>query len=545
VGWAVGNYCVKEKLSDSGGFAEVYVAEHVETGNKAAVKILRGELCGNRDIVKRFFIEARAAARIRHPAVVEIYDVGRMRNRQPYMVMQYLDGEPLSHRLARDETISFRQAVGFARQVASGLAAAHARHVVHRDLKPDNIFLVPDPEVAGGVRAKIIDFGIAKLAADAAGAVVKTQHGAFMGTPRYASPEQFEAMATADERTDLYSLGCVLYEMLTGAPPFPYKIMEMVRNAHLTEPAASPRSRVPEIPEALDALTLKLLAKDPNDRHASAEELVAALDALLGDSAALVGQAPVSTRQRADAATMSSRMRARDTDVDAMTEHARPVGAAAARTGAPVKQATTLGNASGQVSAPEALASRRRSALVVAAAIGGAAVAGAAVVAIALPLLEGKGADERARGSAAAVTAVAPAAAGVPGAHPGAVPGLDRAPPPDRAVVEPRAAAPAAAAPATVTLTITSVPAGAKVYREADGVLVGETPYRQTFARGAGEAAFLLKRSHYHDARVTLATDRDSSKSVTLTRRSSHESRDDTAPGGSRRKGQPIDPFAN
>ena len=259
---------------------EVWLAEHAMLGRRAAIKVLRAEYSSRAEIVTRFFNEARAATAIADPGIVQIFDFGHHSDGSAYIVMELLDGEPLDKRLARHGRLPVPDALRIMRQVASSLGAAHARGIVHRDLKPENIFLVRDPEVSGGERAKLLDFGIAKLAGDSAG--VKTQTAAMMGTPTYMSPEQCRGAGQVDQRSDVYSLGCVLFALVVGRPVFDAEGVGEIIAMHLREPAPRASARATDISPAVDALIARCLEKDPDQRFTSGAELASAIDALLG-----------------------------------------------------------------------------------------------------------------------------------------------------------------------------------------------------------------------------------------------------------------------
>jgi tRNA A-37 threonylcarbamoyl transferase component Bud32 len=278
-GSVVGSYRITDRLGQ-GGMGAVFRARHELIGKPAAIKVLRSELCRSAEIVDRLFKEARAASAIHHPGIVEVFDFGYHADGRAYLVMELLDGEPLAARLARTGCDPHTAAV-IARGIASVLAAAHAQGIVHRDLKPDNVFLVPDPDVPGGERPKILDFGIAKLADDGGRRTARTQTGALIGTPSYMAPEQARAAGAIDHRADLYSLGCVLYELLTGAPPFVAEGAGEVIAMHLFTEPEPPSARRPGIAPALDAITLRLLAKEPEARYQHAGEVVDALTAAI------------------------------------------------------------------------------------------------------------------------------------------------------------------------------------------------------------------------------------------------------------------------
>jgi len=272
---SIGSYRILDKLGE-GGMGTVYIAEHELLGKKVAIKVLLPEHSSDPELVQRFFNEARAATRINHPGIVEIFEFGYDKDRSAYIVMECLRGESLGARLAREHTLSAATTVRLMSQVAGALAQAHREGIVHRDLKPDNIFVVPDPDVIGGERAKILDFGIAKLS-EQTGSGVKTRAGAVIGTPTYMAPEQFRGAAGVDHRADIYALGAVIYEMLTGRPPFIGEGMAELMEKHLLEPPPPPRSLVPTIPPALERVVLRALAKRPEDRQSSAEELATEL----------------------------------------------------------------------------------------------------------------------------------------------------------------------------------------------------------------------------------------------------------------------------
>jgi len=271
LGETVGSYRIISKLRD-GGMGTVYRAEHTLIGKLAAVKVLHPELSSNHDIVNRFFNEAKTTTSIKHPGIVEVFDFGYMASGHAFLVMEFLDGMSLADRCDTGDRLGEGEAAMLLRGVCSALSAAHAKGIVHRDLKPDNIFLVPDPDSATGVRAKVLDFGIAKLTdVGLAGSTTKT--GAVMGTPTYMSPEQCRGAGEVDHRADLYSLGCIFHELVTGRPPFVAVGAGELIGAHLYVAPERPSAYLPTISEGSEKLIMALLSKDPAHRPQTAKEL--------------------------------------------------------------------------------------------------------------------------------------------------------------------------------------------------------------------------------------------------------------------------------
>ena len=261
-------------LIGQGGMGAVYLGEHSLLGRRAAIKVLRAELSQREDVVERFFNEARAASSIADPGIIQIFDFG-YEGTTAYIVMEFLDGESLDARLERFGRLPPDEVARIGRQLALSLHAAHSRGVVHRDLKPDNVFMIPDAEVAGGERTKILDFGIAKLS-DETRCTHKTQTGLVFGTPLYMSPEQCRGSGSVDHRSDIYALGCLLFHLACGRPPFDAEGAGELLVLHMTQAPPFPRD-LAEMSPHLEQIVLRCLAKRPEDRFSSMHELAAAL----------------------------------------------------------------------------------------------------------------------------------------------------------------------------------------------------------------------------------------------------------------------------
>lgn len=263
-------------LLDEGGMGAVYLGRHVKLGRSVAVKFLRGELKGIKGLVTRFYREARAASGISHPNIIDVYDVGVADWGEPYLVMEYLSGENLASLLQRKGPISLAAACGIMEPTLRALHAAHERGIVHRDLKPENIFLMRQEN--GPPVIKIIDFGVSKFIQ--AEQTQLTRTGSLLGTPSYMSPEQARGRGTVDHRADIYSMGVVLYNMLSGSLPFVGESYNDLIVNILTEPAKPPTEAYPDFPSDAEPIVMRLLEKDPEARFGTCMELVEALSSL-------------------------------------------------------------------------------------------------------------------------------------------------------------------------------------------------------------------------------------------------------------------------
>jgi tRNA A-37 threonylcarbamoyl transferase component Bud32 len=460
MGRTLGNYRLGEEIG-AGGMGVVYVAEHTLIGRKAAVKTLLPELCNDRVVVDRFFNEARAATLIHHPGIVDIYDFGYADDGAAYIVMEFLEGVSLQDRIDQRGRLSEAEVVAITRQLTNALGAAHAAGIVHRDLKPDNVFLVGDG--AGGERAKILDFGIAKLSAEQMGGVRQTRTGTAMGSPLFMSPEQCSDARDVDGRADIYSLGCVMYAMACGRPPFDGRGMGEVIAKHIYEPPVAPAMLAPGLSPRLDAVILRALAKKPEQRFQTMAAVAEALDG--GGELAMVPALPVGERpQRASVAP------------------------------------TMMSNPG---TAPPTMVRRGRGGLI---ALLASVVVVAAVIGLVVASNHGDGSDGATTATTAAGGTSDPAAVSEAGGatEPGAAVGA--------------AAVVADAAPAAtpmVSFKITSTPSGALV-RDGDHHLLGETPFSISAPKNGDTVHFLVTQVGFEDADVALVADDDHQQAIDL-----------------------------
>ncbi len=263
-----GPYRIVQLLGE-GGMGAVYEAVHESIERRVAIKVLRPELAKDPAIATRLFNEARAVNIVDHPAIVQISDYGQLPDGTAYLVMELLHGETLARRLKRlAGSLPLVDTLRISRQIAAALIAAHAKGIVHRDLKPDNLMLVPDPEPdrPGRERLKILDFGIAKVAKEATqaaqGSSDKTRQNLVIGTPLYMSPEQCRGSAAVDEKTDVYALGVILYQMLAQRTPFAGDEIGAILAAQIYEAPPPLLEVAPTVPTAIAMLVHRLLVKD-------------------------------------------------------------------------------------------------------------------------------------------------------------------------------------------------------------------------------------------------------------------------------------------
>ncbi len=271
-----------------GGMGEVWDAEHVELGKRVVVKLLHANLSNGASFVERFRVEARVLAQLSHPNVVGVSDFGWVGGR-PYLVMEKVEGRSLADEVkSRRDPLPLAEVLPIARQLLAGLGAAHAAGVIHRDVKPANVLY--GPPCNGARRVTLVDFGLVKQLNRSTEAL--TAVGSVMGTPSYFAPEQALGRPT-DARTDLYSAGALFYRLLTGHTPFERATMREMALAHVRDLPPPPSSFVPDLPPLVDAVLLKALAKNPDRRFASAEEMafaLAACEAPAGSAAPAVSE---------------------------------------------------------------------------------------------------------------------------------------------------------------------------------------------------------------------------------------------------------------
>ena len=289
VGRKVGGYAVTRKIGQ-GGMGVVYEAQHERIAQqRAAIKVLHKELSSDEKVLQRFFMEAKAISMAQHSSIVKIFDFGQLDDGTAYIMMEFLEGEPLQSRMERaqqrKESLPLGQVIELGRQSATALAVIHEKNIVHRDLKPENIFVVPDPVAPLGERVKLLDFGIAKFLD---GPVRKTTVGMILGTPLYMSPEQCEGSEDLDAKVDVYALGVMLYEMIAGHLPFTADTAAALMRQHMFKEAPSLAEQVPGLPTSLTSLVQQMLAKKPSDRPHMVE-IADRLEQILTESAELHG----------------------------------------------------------------------------------------------------------------------------------------------------------------------------------------------------------------------------------------------------------------
>lgn len=276
----IGEKYVVERVIGAGGMGVVVSARHADLGQRVAIKLLRKGVFADSETEQRFFREARALATLQSDHIVRVHDVGRRDDGTPFMVMEYLEGQDLAHVLMERKTVAPTEVVDWILEACSGLAEAHARSLVHRDLKPGNLFLAK--RLDGSLRVKVLDFGIAKSTKSQS---KLTGARVFLGSPRYMSPEQLHSSRTVDARADIWSIGCVLYRLLSGKAPFDGEELDDILIKIPTGERQDLRELVSDLPEALCAVVDRCLEPDRDKRFGSVVELATALAPVGGDKA--------------------------------------------------------------------------------------------------------------------------------------------------------------------------------------------------------------------------------------------------------------------
>ena len=539
VGKTIGNYIVRYKVGE-GGMGSVYFAEHPSIGKRVALKVLHTEFASQPEIVSRFFNEAKAVNDIQHPNIVDIVDFGTIPSTistdppMVYFIMEYIEGASLTDLIRREAPLPPDRATAIALQIADALSASHAKGIVHRDLKPDNVMLVTRARERDFV--KLLDFGIAKLTGSTASSH-RTRTGMVIGTPQYMSPEQCEGRGHIDHRTDVYALGIVLYQMLTGRVPFSGEGFGEVLVQQMASPPLAPSAVVPQIPELIELVVLKALEKRSVDRYPSMDDMMLALQ----DPAQYI-------QAHGDHAGFLSSPVLRDPSL------AGPRAAMAILHAAPGHAVpTTL---SGSASQPTGIsAGRPRNRLVAALALcTGIAALGAAAVVVTVTQRDSSPAehdDETAQSPPPSMASTAPVRATLPISSAAATPLLS--PPPAAAAPQPTAAPQPAASPqpanapptteppppaapeATISITIESRPQGAQVFIDSESNARGTTPYVLELQPSMMGAELRLVRAGYKP--MTTAIDRHSDAKLifALERTSAPPSRSSGSPAASAR----------
>lgn len=501
LGQVVGNYRIVAKLA-AGGMGVVYRAEHEMIGRSVAIKVLLPEFSHKREIVDRFFNEARAASSIRHPGIIEIFDFGYHADGHAYIVMEFLEGETLTSRLQRRGRLSASEAVAIIRGVSGAVAAAHAKGVVHRDLKPDNIFLVPDPDMPGGERTKVLDFGIAKLsdlAGGDGGPSLRTRTGAVMGTPTYMAPEQCRGAGSVDHRADIYALGVILYELVCGRAPFVAEGFGEIIAAHLTAPVPAPRTFAPDLPAHLEAVLMRLLAKRPDERPGSLDEVRAALE-----ESALHSQAYATGPGH---------------------QWPRAASGAGVSTVVAPNTPTTLGGAAAEATSSQTHYSKGRGVL-----YAGIAASVVGLAALAVVLSSGPDANSKPTAPAKVTSAVAPPVAAPPASDPPAP-----QPPASHPLEQPPPATPTPSP--TVRIALEIEPKDARV--EVDGAVVGSNPIE--LERSTGTHRIVVSADGYRSNTLEVASDADSEHEIVLKKNRRPKPPKSTTPKPRERKLGPVE----
>ncbi len=457
---SIGPYRILGKLGE-GGMGEVFEAMHETIERRVAIKLLHPNQAGNREVAARFLNEARAVNRIEHNGLVQISDCGETDDGAIYIVMELLRGVTLGQRLKQRGRLSPAEAVMLCRQVSSALVAVHDKGIVHRDLKPENLMFVSDPETPGRERVKILDFGIAKLTSEGAAGQIKTSSDVIIGTPRYMSPEQCRGNREIDDKSDVYSLGVVLYQVLAGRAPFEGSGSGEVIAKHIYEPVPPLRKLLPEAPIELLELCHRMLSKKKRARP-TMRQVLAAAEALTE----VVGPPPL---------VSPSAVSMPPPPAEAEAEPGQTGATATATTGANV---STLGGSTGESD------QRRPQSKVRLIAIGIVVASALSLLIVSRWLMQ------------LPPRTVAPA---VP------APTIPAPPPPEKAAPQ-----------KYVHWSLRSQPPGAAVVRASDGAVLGHTPWTSEVRAAPGQMELRLRLPGFAERRLSIARSSDSSRDEIL-----------------------------
>ncbi|HXU81753.1 MAG TPA: serine/threonine-protein kinase, partial [Polyangia bacterium] len=450
-----------------GGMGVVYLAEHPVIGRKVALKAIHPELSRNPEVVSRFITEAKSVNQIGNEHIVEIYDFGNTTDGEFYFIMEFLQGESLADKLKRERFFPPARALQVAAQVADALSASHSHGIIHRDLKPENIFLISRGSQVDFV--KVLDFGLAKLTQGEEKVTHKTRTGSVMGTPYYMSPEQCEGKASIDNRADLYSLGVILFEMLTGRVPFGGDGYGEIIVKHITVPPPQARSINPQLSAAHEAILQRALAKSREDRFPSMADFRTAML----DPVRYLAAAPPMPARMTSANTAVEKPGAVPTAADDEVSGEVVFGAAPEPAGARLgPQPSTFRPNVGQLVDDEPVVLKKSRKGLALTALAAAVAAGAG----GFYFYSSRQPDEQA-----------------PAVH-NPTPTPPTPPPP---VVAPPA-------PAKTMIKFGSSPLGATVTRKDTGEVLGKTPFEASIPSGKDPVEFVFKMANFEDTSMSL-----------------------------------------
>lgn len=504
VGQTVGNYKITAKLGE-GGMGVVYLAEHPVIGKKVAIKAIHPELSKNPEVISRFMTEAKSVNQIGNEHIVDISDFGNTDDGEFFFVMEFLQGEALSDRISREHRFAPARALKIAAQVADALAASHEHGIIHRDLKPENVYLITRGSNPDFV--KVLDFGLAKLTQGDQKVTHKTRTGSVMGTPYYMSPEQCEGRADVDHRSDVYALGVILFEMLTGKVPFGGEGYGEIIVKHITQAPPSLCAINPTLEDKHEQVVLRALAKNRGDRYQNMREF---RNAMLDPQGYLTHAPVLATASEAEGVpSVSAASDVRSGQV--------VFGGNNNLGGRPRPIPTTFGQGTGELAEDEELPRSRKG--LIFGIVGAMAAAGLAAF-----FLLGRG------GESAAPPSPTTTEMGVAAPEPAAP-----------IVAEPQK-------PQKVTIMFRSEPAGVEVRRKANGAVMGVTPFDEDLPYGKEPIDFVFAKDGFETKTLALVPDISTKLSTALARAAQPEpeeqepARRPVASNGRGAKGKPAPP---